>query len=60
MSCGVGCRLNLDPVLLWLWHRLAAVALDLIPSLVTSTCHGYGAKKPKKNKTKNPPKKSNK
>ena len=26
MSCGVGCRSGLDPVLLWLWHRLAATA----------------------------------
>ena len=27
MSCGVGCRHGLDPALLWLWPRLAAVAL---------------------------------
>ena len=27
MSCGVGRRRGLDPVLLWLWCRLAAVAL---------------------------------
>ena len=26
MSCGVGCRLCLDPALLWLWRRLAATA----------------------------------
>ena len=26
MSCGVGCRSSLDPVLLWLWCRLAAIA----------------------------------
>ena len=26
MSCGVGCRHGLDPVWLWLWCRLAAVA----------------------------------
>ena len=26
MSCGVGCRHSLDPVLLWLWCRLAAAA----------------------------------
>jgi len=26
MSCGVGCRHSLDPELLWLWCRLAAVA----------------------------------
>ena len=27
MSCGVGHRRSLDPKLLWLWHRLAAIAL---------------------------------
>ena len=27
MSCSVGGRRGWDPVLLWLWHRLAAVAL---------------------------------
>jgi len=26
MSCGVGYRHGLDPVLLWLWHRLVATA----------------------------------
>ena len=26
MSCGVGCRHSLDPVLLWLWRRLAPAA----------------------------------
>ena len=26
MSCGVGRRRSSDPVLLWLWYRLAAVA----------------------------------
>ena len=31
MSCGVGCRHGSDPVLLWLWRRLAAV--DLIRPL---------------------------
>ena len=25
VSCGVGCRYGLDPLLLWLWHRLEAV-----------------------------------
>ena len=37
VSCGVGCRCGLDPVLLWLWHRPAAIA-DLTPSLGTSIC----------------------
>ena len=27
MSCGVGCRCGLDPVLLWLQRMLAAMAL---------------------------------
>ena len=27
MSCGVSRRHGSDPVLLWLWHRLAGVAL---------------------------------
>ena len=27
MSCGVGCRHGSDPTLLWLWRRLAAIAL---------------------------------
>ena len=27
MSCGLGHRCSLDPALLWLWHRLEAVAL---------------------------------
>ena len=26
MSCGVGYRPGSDPVLLWLWYRLAAIA----------------------------------
>ena len=29
MSFGIGCRLCLDPALLWLWCRPAAVALIL-------------------------------
>ena len=27
MGCGIGCRLDLDPALLWLWCRPAVVAL---------------------------------
>jgi len=26
VSCGVGCKHSSDPVLLWLWHTLAAAA----------------------------------
>ena len=44
MSCGVGCRYGLDLARLWLWGRLATVALiDLTPSLGT----GCGPKKQK-------------
>ena len=49
-SCGVGHRCGLDPVLLWLWHRLAAVALILIPNVVTSIYHMCGPKSKKKKK----------
>ena len=49
MICGVGCRCGLDLALLWLWHRLAAVAQIPPPSLGTSICRGCG---PKKTKTK--------
>ena len=53
MSCGVGLRCGLGPVLLWLWPRLAATA-DWTPSLGTSMCCGCGPKKTKK-KTKKVP-----
>ena len=26
VSCGLGCRQGPDPSLLWLWHRLVAIA----------------------------------
>ena len=45
MSCGVGHRLGLDLVLLWLWHRPAAVALIRPPILGTYICLGCGPKK---------------
>ena len=50
MSCGVGHRLGLDPVLLWLWHRLAAAAL--IRPLAWEPPYALGAalKRPKKKK----------
>ena len=48
-SCGVGCRHGLDPALLWLWCKLAAVAL-IQPSLGTSVCCECVPKK--KTKTK--------
>ena len=41
VSCGVGCRCSLDPALLWLWHRRAAVAL--IRSLAWEPPHAPSA-----------------
>ena len=38
MSCGVGHRLGLDMVLLWLWCRLVAAASYSTPILGTSIC----------------------
>ena len=38
LGCGIGRRGDLDLVLLWLWHRLAAVTL-IEPSLGTSICY---------------------
>ena len=53
--CGVGRSHSLDPVLLWLWCRPAAVALiRILISLGISICHGCGPKKKRKqNKNKN-------
>ena len=47
MSCGVGHRRGLDPVLLWLGHRPAGVA-PIRPHI--SICHRCGPKKQKKKK----------
>ena len=41
MSCAVGCRLSLDPTLLWLWGRLVATAL--IGSLAWEPPYAVGA-----------------
>ena len=41
MSCGVGHRCGLDPMLLWLWHRPAAV--DLIQPLAWEPPYAEGA-----------------
>ena len=48
MSCGVGRRHVLDPVLLWLWCRLAATAL--IQPLVCEFPYVVGAALKKKTK----------
>ena len=47
VSCGVGHSLGLDLALLWLWRRLAAIALIRPLSLGTPTCHRCGHKKQK-------------
>ena len=53
MSCGIGGRRGLDPVLLWLWRRLAAVApirpLTWEPPYATGAALEK-AKRPKKKK----------
>ena len=54
MSCGVGHRCSLDPTLLWLWGRLAAV--DPLDPLALEPPYATGAalkiKKEKKKKKK--------
>ena len=55
MSCGVGHRQGLDLVLMWMWHRLAAVAP--IQPLAWEPPHAAGValkrkKKNPQNKTK--------
>ena len=46
LTCGVGCRHSSDPVLLWFWCRLAAVAP--IQALAQELSHGSGAALKKK------------
>ena len=50
MSCGVGCRRGLDPVLLWLWRRL--VATVLIRPLAWEPPHTVGVALKRKTKKK--------
>ena len=54
VSCAIGCRCHLDPVLLWLWHRLAAVAPipPLAWELTYATSVALKSKKKKKKKKK--------
>ena len=49
MSCGVGGRRGLDPVLLWLWHRPAATATYAMGAALRK---GKRTKKTKKKKKK--------
>ena len=50
VSCNVGCRCGLDPELLWLWWRLAAIAP--IQPLAGEPPHAVGEAKKKKKKKK--------
>ena len=50
MSCGIGCRHGLDTELLWLWRRLASVAL--IQPLVFELPYAEGAALKKKKERK--------
>ena len=50
MSCGVGHRLGWDLALLWLWRRLAAVALIWPLALELPHVTGVGLKSKKKKK----------
>ena len=54
MSCGVGPRRDSDPVLLWLWHRLATTALigPLAWKSPYTTSEALKSKKKKKRKKK--------
>ena len=48
MSCGVGCRRGSNPELLWLWCRLAAIALILPLAWELLYVMGVALKKKKK------------
>ena len=48
VSCGVGCRCGLDPALLWLWRRLAAVALTRPLAWEPPQAEGMALKKKKR------------
>ena len=50
MSCGVGCRCSADLVLLWLWHRLAAVVVISPLAWEPPYAAGTALKKKKDNK----------
>ena len=54
MSCGVGGRHGSDPALLWLWCRLAAIALIWPLAWETPYTACVGVKRRKTNKQKNP------
>ena len=61
MSCGVGHRCGLDPLLLWLWHRLVATApirpLAWEPPYAAGAAQEMAKRPKKKKKTKKEKKK---
>ena len=52
VSCSVGLRLGSDPALLWLWCRLAAVALIQPLAWELPYAVGVALRRPKKKKKK--------
>ena len=54
MNCGVGHRGGSDPVLLWLWHRPAAVALMKLLAWELPYAVGMALKSKQTNKQKKP------
>ena len=62
MRCGVGRRCSSDPLLLWLWHRLAATAptrpLACEPPYAVGAALEKAKEKEKENKSKPPPPKT--
>ena len=55
MSCGVGRRRGSDPSLLWLWHRLAAIALIQLLAWESPYAAKAALEKAKRHKTKQNP-----
>ena len=56
MNCGAGCRRSSDPALLWLWCRLAAIALIGPLAWELPCAMGVALKKQNKTKKKEQPK----
>ena len=54
VSCDVGCGHGSDPMLLWLWCRLAAVTLIQPLAWESPYAVGVGLKRKRKTKTKTP------
>ena len=52
MTCGVGCRCSLDPVLLWLWCRPAATTPIQPLAWEPPSAVGVALEKAKKTKKK--------